>query len=64
MNGQTGGGINVAKKVFGIRETKTEANELLQTGTDRHQRIRQNAEKNSNSRGRKCPSQRDTELEN
>ena len=47
-------------KVFGIREAKnrTKTNELLQTGTDGHQRIWQNDAKSPNFRGRKSPSQR------
>ena len=38
---QTGRGINMVQKVFGIREAKngTEIDELLQTGTDGHQRV-------------------------
>ena len=53
----------MVQKVFGICEAKngTETDELLQTGTKGHQRIWQNDEKNSNSRGRKSPSQRDEE---
>ena len=49
----------MVQKVFGICEAKTgtETNELLQSGTDGHQRIWQNAEKNSNSRRRKSPNQ-------
>ena len=45
----------MVQKVFGICEAKngTKTNELLQTRTDGHQRIRQNDEKNPNSRGRK-----------
>ena len=46
------------KKCFerGEAKKRTEANELLKTGTDGHQR--------KNSRGRKSHSQRDEELEN
>ena len=47
----------MVQKVYGICEEKngTQTGELLQTGTDGHQRIWQNAEKTSNSRGRKRP---------
>ena len=51
----------MVQKVFGTREAKngTESDELLQTGTDGHQRVWQSAEKNPNTRGRKkSPSQR------
>ena len=41
-----------------------ETDELLQTGTEGHQRIWQNAVKNSNSQRRKSPSQGGKELEN
>ena len=56
----------MVQKVFGIRETKngTKASELLQTGTNGHQRIWQNDGKNPNSRERKSPSQRGKEREN
>ena len=39
----------MVQKVFGIREAKggTETDELLQTGTDGHQRVWQNVEENS-----------------
>ena len=42
----------VLQKVFGIREAKngSETDELLQNGTDGHQRIWQHVEENSNSR--------------
>ena len=51
----------MVQKVFGICEAKngTEASELLLTGANGHQRIWQNAEKNSNFRGRQSPRQRD-----
>ena len=41
----------MVQKVFGICEAKnvTETHELLQTGTDGHQRIWQHAEENPNS---------------
>ena len=42
----------------------TETNELLQTGTDGHQRIWQNAEKKSDSRRRKSPSNGGKKLKN
>ena len=56
----------MVQNVFGICDAKNgiETNELLQTRTDGHQRIWQNAEKNSNSRRRKSPSQGVEELEN
>ena len=61
-----GRSFDMVQKVFGICEAKngTKTNELLQTKTNGHQRIWQDGEKNPNSRGRKSPSQRDTELEN
>ena len=54
------------KKVFSICEAKmaTETNELLQTGTDGHQRIWQNAEKKSDSRRKKSPSNGGNKLKN
>ena len=49
----------MVQKVFGIREAKngTETDELLQTGTDGHQRMWQHVEENSNSRRQQSPSQ-------
>ena len=42
-NGQTGRSPDIVQKVFGICEAKngTETNELLQTGTNGHQRLGQ-----------------------
>ena len=59
-------GSDLVQKVFGTCEAKngTEIDELLQTGTDGHQRIWKNAENNSNFRRRKSPSPGGTELEN
>ena len=58
-NGQAGRVSDMVQKVFGICEAKngTETDDLLQTGTDGHQRIWQDVEENSNTRGRKSPSQ-------
>ena len=43
--------LDMVQKVFGVREAKngTETDELLQTGTDGHQRIWHNVEENSNA---------------
>ena len=56
----------MVQKVLKIRETKygTKASELLYTGTNGHQSIWLNDQKNSNSRGRKSPSQRGKESDN
>ena len=45
----------MVQRVFGIREAKngTEADELLQTGTDGHQRVWQHVEKDPSLGGKK-----------
>ena len=51
-DGQAGRRPDMVQKVFGICEAKngTETCELLQTGTDGHQRVWQHVEENSNFR--------------
>ena len=65
-NGQTGRRFHMMQKVFGKCEAKNgiKVSELLEIGTDGHQRIWQNDENNLKFRGRKSLSWRDKELEN
>ena len=65
-NGQTGRSPDIVQKMLGVCEAKngTKADELLDAGTDVHQRIWQNGERKLNTRGRESPSKRAKELDN
>ena len=56
---------DMVQKMLGVcvAKTGTKADKLLLAGTDGHQRIWQNGEKNPNTRGRESPSQRGKELD-